>query len=889
MRRFLAQVANLFRGRAAEREMSREIESHLALLEENFRAHGLPPLEAKVAAQRAYGGVERAKELHREARSLVWLEHIAKDVRYGIRNLARAPGFTAAVVLTLALGIGANTAIFTLLHAALWKPLPVDHPEQIYHLMRVSVAGDFAGEFSTSYPLFRQFAKAARPWGEVFATSQVASKKFGSNALSMERITGEVVSANFFSALHVPPILGRVLEPTDDSVLGGNHVAVLSDAFWKGRFQTDPGVLGRTIYVDETPYTVVGVAQPGFSGSDAEASVDVWVPATASVEKGWMAEPNVHWLRLLVRLGPGTDRARAQAIFEGVFRTHLADVLLRDASPRWKSILTAQHMTLRPAQSGLATTGRKYEKPLLVLLGVVAVVLLIACANIANLISARNTTRQHEIQIRLALGASRGRVARQLFTENLTLSLAGAGCSVALATWTTRLLVSLLPKPRVPLAFDLRPDVAVLGFTAMVAVLTAILFGLVPAWRASTGKPEMSLRGGQRITSGALSGRLLLAGQLALSLPLLLGAGLFLETLRNLKTTDLGFRPENVVTFQVSFPKGTPDSRVRQAYAEVRQRLESHAGVAAGYAWPGLYDHGGWSNGVEVEGHVNGSREDNEVGAIGVSPDLFETVGMRLLEGRYINAQDQSMNPPVAVVNESFARYYFGKASAIGRHVTLAGEKKVASEIVGVVRDARHYGIRERTWRMVYVPAPGDGAFYVRGNLGMPALTGIIRAEVAQSDKTAQVDEIRPFEADVDGMISQEHMMAILSIVFALLACVLASVGLYGVVAYGVSRRTSEFGIRMALGARQSDIRGLVLKQTLVVILGGVALGAAMAWILARVLTSTIAGMLYGIQPTDILVFAAGAAWLVAIALLAAFLPASRASRVDPMAALRCE
>jgi ABC-type antimicrobial peptide transport system permease subunit len=247
------------------------------------------------------------------------------------------------------------------------------------------------------------------------------------------------------------------------------------------------------------------------------------------------------------------------------------------------------------------------------------------------------------------------------------------------------------------------------------------------------------------------------------------------------------------------------------------------------------------------------------------------------------------MNPPVAVVNESFARYYFGNASAIGRHVTLAGEKKVASEIVGVVRDAKHYGIRERTWRMLYVPASSDGAFYVRGNVAMPALTGIIRAEVARSDKAAEVDEIRPFEADVDGMISQEHMMAILSTVFALLACVLASVGLYGVVAYGVSRRTSEFGIRMALGARQSDIRGLVLKQTLVVIFGGVALGAAMAWILARVLTSAMTGMLYGIQPTDILVFATGAAWLGAIALLAAILPARRASRIDPMAALRYE
>jgi predicted permease len=883
------RARSLVRRGRVERELNDELRFHLEQqIAENLAA-GMSADEARYAARRNVGGAEQIKEECRDMRGVNWIRDLTQDIRYGVRMLRKNPGFTAVAVLTLALGIGANTAIFTLLHAALWKPLPIENPQEIFHLMRASAVGDFAGEFSISYPLFQQFAGAAQPWGEVFATSTTGSRKFGLGPLPAERVTGEAVSANYFSVLHVGPILGRVFEAQDDSVLGGNHVAVLSDAFWKRRFQSGPSVLGKTIYFDEAAYTVVGVVQPGFSGTEAEASVDVWVPVTASVEKSWMADPNVIWLRLLARLHPGTDPGRAQAILEGAFRAHLADVLMPGASPRWKSMMETQHMTLRPAESGLATTGRKYEKPLMVLLGVVAVVLLISCANIANLILARNAARQREIVVRLAMGASRGRIARQLFTENLILSLSGAGCAVLFATWGTRLLVSLLPQPAVPLAFDLRPDLTVLGFTASVAIVTAILFGLGPALRGSSEVPETSLRGGQRITGSGLSGRLLLAGQLALSLPLLVGAGLFLETLHNLEKSDLGFRPEKVIAFDLSFPKGTSENRIRQAYTDIQRRLQSHTGVVvAGYSWPGIYEHGGWSNGVEVEGHVAAAGEDNEVGAIAVGPGLFESVGMGLLQGRHLNARDQAGNSPVVVVNESFARHYFGSDSAIGRRFKMAGETK-AREIAGVVRDAKHYGLRERTWRMVYVPEWKGGTFYVKTNLNAQLVSGIVRAEVAAADKIAQVEEIRPFEADVDEMVSPERMLAILSSVFAALACLLASIGLYGVVAYGVSRRTNEFGIRIALGAQPGDIRGLVLRQTLIVIVTGIAMGAAMAWILARTASAVIDGMLYGIKPTDILVFSAGAAWMVAIALVAASLPARRASRVDPMVALRYE
>ncbi len=828
------------------------------------------------------GNLEVTKEVVRSAGWESFVETCWQDLRFAARMLRKNPGFTAVAVLTLALGIGANTAIFTLLDASLWRPLAVSDPKEIFHVMRASSQGDFAGEFSYSYPIFQQFSKTASPWGEVFATEVVGPRKFGLKGVSDERVAGEAVSGNFFSVLNVGPIVGRVLEPQDDNVLGGNHVAVLSYAFWKRRFQSDASVLGRRILYEETPYTVVGIARPGFTGIEPEVSVDVWVPATPS------ANPNFNWLRLLVRLRDGVDPGRAQAMFETAFRTHVGDVLLPSASPRFKEMLEAQHVTVRPAASGLATTGRKYEKPLLVLFAVVAVVLLISCANIANLILARNAARHHEIVVRLALGASRARIAWQLFTENLTLSLSGAFVGLLLSVWGTRVLVSLLPSSPLPMAFNLQPDFVVFGFSTGVAVATAILFGLGPALRASREKLEMSLHAGQRVIGSAWSGRLLLAGQLALSLPLLVGAGLFVETLHNLKSSDLGFNAEHVMTFDLSYPKGTSDDRLHQACAEIKQRLESHPGVVVASYGSSVYGDGSWSGSVDVIGNPSPGK-DNDVGLISAGPGFFEAIGLGLLQGRYLNSQDQAEEPPVAVVNESFARHYFGSNPAIGQRIKLGFEPQIIREIVGVVRDAKHYGVRERVWRMVYLPARQGDSFFVRSTLNTQLLSGAIRADVTASDKVLQIEELQPLETIVNDMISEERLTALLSSAFGLLACLIAAIGLYGVVAYGVSRRTNEFGIRMTLGAQRGDIRTLVLRQTLAVVLCGVAIGIGGSLAVVRLLSSAINGMLYGIKPTDISLFMGATISLVAIALLAAFLPARRASRVDPMVALRYE
>ena len=873
-------LRNLFLTRRVEQDLDLEVHSHLQLLiDENIRA-GMSPGEAQRAARIELGGIEQVREQVREERIGNLLHSLMSDCRFGVRQLRKNPGFTAVAVLTLALGIGANTAIFTLLHASLWRPLPVEDPQQIFHLMRASSSGDFAGEFSYSYPLFQQFSKTVAPWGEIFATDTLASRKFGLYAVSNERVVGEAVSANFFSVLGVWPTLGRVFEPQDDSVLGGNHVAVLSHSFWTRRCQSDPSILGKTIFYDEKQYTVVGIARPGFTGIEQETSADVWVPITA-----W-SDPDTNLLRLLVRLRPGVDPAPVQAAFEAAFRAHVADTLLPTASPRFRQMLAAQHITVRPAASGLATTGREYEKPLLVLLAVVATVLLISCANIANLILARNASRRQEILVRLALGASRVRIACQLLTENFILSLSGGVFAILLSVWGTRLLLSLLPPSPLPLTLNLRPDLAVFAFTASIATATAILFGLGPALRASREKLGMGFQGAHRVIGSPLSGRFLLTCQLALSLPLLVGAGLFLETLDNLKTADLGFRPQNVVMFGLSFPKATSEDRLRQDCAEIKKRLESHKGViVASYARGGVYGDGGWSGSVEVLGRPT-PGEDNDVGLIAGSPGFFESIGLGLLQGRYLNSQDLAENPPVAVVNESFARHYFGGDSAIGQRIRLGG---MVRQIAGVVRDAKHYGVRQRIWRMVYLPTQEGNSFFVRTNLNGKMLSGLIRADVAATDKIPEVEDVRPLESAIDDMVSQEHLTAILSSIFAALACLLTAVGLYGVVAYGVSRRTNEFGIRMALGASRTDIWELVLWQTVPFVLGGVAVGVAAALGLTRALSAVIAGMLFGVKQTDIAILAAATLSLVTIALLAAFLPARRASNIDPMVALRYE
>jgi putative ABC transport system permease protein len=879
---WINRLATLVRSKRLDAELDEELQFHIESRVQQYLADGLTPEEAWRRARLAFGGADRVREECRQADAVQWLDTAWRDVKYALRTLRASPLFTGASVLSLALGIGANTAVFTLLYASLWKSLPVKEPGQIVHLMRSNPANP-GDEPSYSYKLFGLIAEAAQPYGEVIAKSVYGLRKFGSDISSTERVVGEAVSGNYFSALRVDPVIGRAFEPGDDSLLGGNRVVVLSHAFWTHRFSADASVLGRTVYYREVPYTVVGVAGQGFGGVEAEAAVDVWVPITTDLPKNALSSPNYNSLRLIARLRSGASPTAMQAVLDTVFRSHLESEVWSHLPVHFRADAEAQHLVVRPASAGFAVMGRKYQRSLMILLAVVALVLLISCANVANLMMARNRARAREINVRMALGAGRGRIASQLFAESVLLALAGAVGGAVLAMWSCRLVIRLLPASAIPLAFDFRPNLAVMGFTSAVAIATALLFGIAPAIRAARANEGSQLKSGARTTQRTVTARILVAGQLALSLLLLIAAGLFLETVRNFKAIDLGFLPDHLVIFNVSFPRATPPDRIRQIYAQVRSGLASSPDIISA-----SYDTGGgWSASAEIEGQPASPGEDNEVGVIAAGPDWFETIGVGLLEGRYLRERDAADAPPVAVVNKRLAHHFFGNTSPLGRRMrfNVGGNRPQVREIVGVVRDAKHYGVKGRDWPVAFLPTDHDGSFLVRTRGDFPGIGKTIRAVVAASGGTAQVEGIRQYAEVINDSLDRERMVAALSAVFGGLATLLAAIGLYGVLAYGVSRRTAELGIRMALGAQRGDVQWLVFRETASVLAAGTCVGLIAAFASTRL----VATMLYGVRPVDWLVFTGAALVLAVVAALAGWLPARRASRINPMVALRCE
>lgn len=884
LRDFLFRLRTLLRRSRAESDLDEELRFHLEREAEKYGSAGIPAEEARRRARLAFGGLDQTKESCRDVRGVAWLETIARDCRHALRVLRAQPLFTATVILSLTLGIGANIAIFSLLRAALWKPLPVEHPEQIVHLERVS-PDDPEGGMGYSYVLYQLLKDAAKPDAGVVAKSGYGMSWFGASADSRERVAGESVSGNFFTGLRVRPFAGRLLVPQDDIGPAGRNVAVLSYDFWMRRFQGDRSVLGRSIYFREAPFTVIGIAQPGFNGVEAGTAIAVWVPISADpdIPKQWLTDPKDYWLRLLARVPPGSYSGNLTARLDNRFRSHSQQVIIPGASPHYKPLIAAQHLYLRPASAGLSTLGRAYEQPLLILLGAVILVLLIGCANVANLIMARNRARETELAVRRALGASRGRITSQLFVESLILALSGAAAGVLLAAELSRLLITLLPASQPPITFDLKPDFVMLTFAAGLGIATALLFGLLPGFHASGAA---DLRTGMRVTRRSAAGHLLVTGQLALSLVLMIGAGLFLDTVHNLSSADLGFHPESVTTFDLSLPKAMPADRRRKVFDDVHNRLNHVPGIAAAtWAWPTVFSPWGWSNNIQVEGSPVGPGGDNETDLIAAGPDFAEAMGMTLLQGRFLTEKDVMNDAPVAVVNEAFARDYFGGGSPLGHRVTTPGTHSVPREIVGVVRNVRHHGPRNLFSRMVYVPVFREGAFFVRSSMSPAFLAPLIRTAASAADKSAQVDDIGPFETVVDDMSNRERMVAALSTCFGGMALLLSAIGLFGVMAYAVACRTQELGIRLALGAQRSNVQWLILRETVVLIVVGAAIGAAAAFALTRLLT----GLLYGVKPIDIHVFAGAAFILALVGAVAGFLPAWRASRIDPVVSLRYE
>jgi predicted permease len=879
------RVKALLSARRADAELAEELQVHLDCERQKLERAEFDAVEARRRAIVAFGGVSVAVEECRDARGLRFLTDAWGDARYGARSLTKDPLFSLAVSFSLLLGIGANLTVFTLMRAALFRPLNVAHPEEIVHVRRSDRARDGGRDKSSSYLLYRELRETAAPAARVVATSTPRRRRFGTESDSKERIVAQAVTEDFFAVLGVAPAAGRVFVPGDDGPSGGQRVAVLSHRFWTARFGADPRVVNRIIHVDETPFEVVGVAPPGFDGVDAEQRVEIWVPVTAdtAINPEWLRSHDYYWLTLFARLPPGLDASALESALDTRFRAHLTQVVLPEMPPRLRGMFQDEHIQLRPAAAGLATTGRRYESQLRVLAGIAACVFLICCVNVANLVRARNARRGYEFAIRRALGASRPRLFRQLLVEGAMLAGIGAASGLVGAPTVAAGMMELLPAAQ-PLAFDLSPDRAVVGLATTLAVASALFAMTWPAWRVAADAEGMAA--GSRVKSRPAASRTGTAMQLALVLVLLVVSGLCVSVMQRLARVNLGFDADSVASVSLSFPKGAAASAVSGALEAVRRTLQQSAAIeSASYAFPAVYDTGGASMGIAPAGYVPGPGEDIEAGTVIVGPQFFETLRIPVREGRAFAATDLLASSDV-VVNETFARRYFAGRTAVGESVRIPArpEPKLAV-IVGVVGDVRHYGVRKDPWPMVYQPGSEAGSdLLVRGRPGGAALAAI-REAVERAGAPAQIEGTRPLGDAVRAMVSRERVLAVLSSGVALVAMALAALGLYGMVAYAVACRRPEFGVRLALGARRVDVQRLVLGETL----GTVGLGAAVG-IGAGIVAARLLGRLVPDSPAlegPLLVSATLA--LTAVMLLAASIPAWRASRTDPAETLRSE
>ena len=900
------RLRSLFKRGRVEQELSEELRFHLEKLTEEFVAKGMTPEEARYAALRELGGIEQIKEECRDMRRVNWLENILQDVRYGLRQSRRSPGFAAVAVLTLALGIGANTAIFSLIDAVMWRMLPVKNPQQLVLLswdQTKPVQGGPAYSGDRTHTLSYSGFKRLRRQNDIFASVMgfVPADGVTVNIDGQPSVAGgEMVSGNYFAGLGVSPFLGRVLTDADEEQAA--RVTVVGYGYWTREFGRDPAVIGKTIALGGEPFSIVGVAPPEFFGVQPGRVADFWIPLielsgvgpwggdshTAFTTKRWW------WLMIVARLKPNVSHSQARAALDVWLQQTLTDE--GDVAPADAPAFSAG---LDPASRGLDYLRREFSEPLLILMGVVGLVLLIACANIAALLLARAEGRRREIAMRLALGASRARLIRQLLTESLLLATAGGICGMALAGWGARILLRLMSGgPSLPL--EVHPNLAVGSFAVAVSMLTGILFGLAPALGATRLSLAPALKENVR---GALAGRgatrwrlgrLLVIAQVAFSLLLVMGAGLFVRTLMNLEHQDLGFNPRGVLLFGVSAKQsGYRGLRELKLYDEILQRVLALPGVGgASLSFHPLLS-GEWeTRWVTAEGGQSEPGQYLLTGLNNVGPNFFRTMRIRLLLGRDIGAQDTDTSRPVAVVNESLARKLFGSLNPLGRRFTFdqVFDPKRAVEIVGVVQDAKYANMRDEPPSTAYVPFSqrvglGSTYFEVRTAGDPPLLIPSVRRAVAEVDRSLALSPVKTQDQQIDEALVQERLIARLASFFGTLALALAAIGLYGTMAYTVGRRTNEIGVRVALGASRKQILKMVLRDAFALVLIGMLLGLPLALAAGRL----VASQLYGLKASDPLTLSAAMGLLVAVASLAAYLPARRASKVDPMVALRYE
>jgi len=827
------------------------------------------------------------------------------DLRFALRGLRRSPLFATVAILSLALGIGANTAIFRLMDQILLRKLPVKAPEQLVMLYQQGPhMGSNLGPRMHSYPLYQDLQQRAEPLSEVLCRRLVPASISIDN--QTERLQAEMVSGNYFTMLGVKPALGRVFtSEEDDQVYQGHPVVVLAYDYWVRRFARDPYVIGKKILVNDYPMNIVGVSAAGFIGLDPAQEPQIRVPVLMKramvPDWAWMRadDRRARWVQVFARLKPGYTVESSRGPLQGLFTQVRQYEITLPAAGQWSAYSRDQflkgRLLVEGAASGYSSLRNDFSTGLIVLMCMVGLVLLIACANVANLLIARAFMRQKELAVRLSIGASRARLVRQMLVESFVLSAAGGGVGIALAVLLTRGLLAMVPTRGQPLLIQTRPDARILGFALAVTGVTGIVFGLIPAIRASRSDPWTTLKdtvGSIAGTSGSLFLRKgLVTAQVALSFLLLFGAGLFVRSLQNLKTTKTGVALDNLISFQLA-PQlnGYDGPRTAHLYQDLLDRLRGSSGISsAALATVPILSGEEWDNRTAVEGHQAADGEDMQAFMNALSPGYFATMQIPVLEGRDFTVMDVKENPRVAIVNRRFATHFFGDRSAVGRHLGqgIGPQPALDIEIIGVVDDSLYEGPREGVRRQVFIPAWGrtEAAFYVRTTMSSAAAFGLVRREVQRLDSSLPIFETKTLQSQLDETLINDRLVALLSAGFGLLATSLAAIGLYGVMAFVVARRRKELGIRLALGAQRGAILWSVMREVLLLLAIGLAVGVPTGLGLG----GFVAAQLYGIKGHDPSVAAGTVAVLMLVSALAGLIPAHRASRIDPILALRYE
>ena len=897
--RLRSWIGVVFDRKRLESEMDAELQQHMAAYSDDLVRSGVSRAEAERRARIEFGSVLSVKEECRQAWGLRWMDELREDLRLTSRTLRQSPGFAATAILSLALGIGANTAIFGLVDAVILRTLPVREPDRLVFIENVGTQGRNDGP---PYPCFELLRDKVESFEEVAAFSASSMELVIDGDRELAR--GVWVSGNFYELLGIRPLIGRTLSIIDDETIGSGGpdgpVAVISSAYWRQRFGGDPGVVGRSIQMFEQTLTIVGVMPAEAMSLEPGRPIDIAVPMMLS-DPASLKQRGAWWLAVVARLKSGVHAEQARAESDVLFQAYMADLSI---SPEFRK-RAFDHIELVSAARGMDRLRMKFSKPLTALVILAGLVLFAACANVANLMLARATARRKEFAVRLAIGAGRGRLVRQTLTEASVLVAAGSALGILLASQGAAALAAFFAEGISQIELDLSLSGRMLLFTLTVSVLTTFAFGLFPALRAAWVDPAEGLQSSSRSIGGSRLalrlGRSLVIVQVALSMVLVASAGLFIRSLQQLNSVDLGFAREGILTMEVTPEQrlsGKPEWLVKQK--EILDRVRHLPGVLAA-SWSTMSPLSGRIQReiLDVPKFTPITETDKQVHIVSVSHQYFETFSLPLLLGRVFTARDDNVAPNVAILNETAARFYFSDASPIGEMVKFPNpgrpgeavhETNPAYEIVGVVKDAKHESVRAQAGRFIYLPIPQSFdrmkrlALAVRSTGDPTTLIAPVRSEV-ESGSNLLLTNVSTMEKQVERALMNERLVSALSTTFGVLGLVLACIGLYGILAYAVTRRTSEIGVRMALGATGSGIVWLVLREALALTVGGIVVGLPAVFAIGH-----IAGtFLYGVEPFDFPVLVCSALLLVVFAAVAGIVPARRAAALHPMSALRCE